>query len=71
MAIELPPELTAKIAQWRSKALEGTISPAEMREAIIALRQARISAAREAVTKRTTSAKQSTTRSADDLLSEL
>lgn len=38
------PDLQAKIALWRQKALEGTLTPQEMFEAIRALRESRMSA---------------------------
>lgn len=39
------PELQAKIALWRQKAAQGTLSRDEMREAILALREGRVGAA--------------------------
>ncbi len=38
------PELQAKIELWRAKGLEGTLTPEDMKEAITALRESRISA---------------------------
>jgi hypothetical protein len=39
------PELQSKIAHWRAKAVNGTLTADEMREAITALRQDRVGAA--------------------------
>lgn len=61
-------EITNKLSVWRQKAAAGTITPGEMREAILLLRESRRSAAAEP-TKRTT--KKGPAKSADDLLSEL
>jgi hypothetical protein len=69
MAIELPAELAAKISNWRQKASLGTITLPEMKEAILALRQARFNAAGKA--KETKKSTKAPARSADDLLSEL
>lgn len=41
----MTPELNLKIAEWRQKAREGTLTREEMREGIAALRQGRVSAA--------------------------
>ena len=62
-------EVTNKLAVWRQKAAAGTITQAEMREAIILLRESRRSAAAEPT--RASKAKKGPTKSADDLLSEL
>jgi hypothetical protein len=40
----MSPELTSKIAGWRSKALQNQLSVEEMREAILALRADRVGA---------------------------
>jgi len=64
------PELQAKISIWRSKALDGTITMEEMREAIMALRQGRVSAAHASEGARRKTAKVAIP-SADDLLGEL
>lgn len=64
----MTPELTAQIAVWRQKAIEGTLSLEDTKAAIIALRQGRESAATSSVKK--TKAK-AVLPSADDLLSEL
>ncbi|HQR20773.1 MAG TPA: hypothetical protein PKV98_07895 [Burkholderiaceae bacterium] len=41
----MSPELASKIATWRAKAIAGTLTQEEMREAIIALRADRVGAA--------------------------
>jgi capsule polysaccharide export protein KpsE/RkpR len=64
------PEITQKIAEWRRKVLENTISREEMQQAIILLRQGRVSAA-EAQKKSRSSGPKKPTKSADELLSEL
>lgn len=64
------PELLAKISVWRQKALDNTITLEEMKEAIIALRDGRISAAAASDTSRAKAAKVAIP-SAADLLSEL
>jgi len=62
-------EVTNKLAVWRQKAAAGTITQAEMREAILLLRESRRSAAAEPA-KRST-ARKGPAKSADDLLNEL
>lgn len=64
------PELQAKIAIWRAKAVEGTLTEEEMKEAILALRAGRTSAAHASDQARRTKAKAAIP-SADDLLNEL
>lgn len=64
------PELQSKISIWRQKALEGTLSVEELKEAILALRAGRTSAAHASETARRTKAKAEIP-SADDLLAEL
>lgn len=66
----MTPELNAKIAIWRQKQAEGTLTLDEMREAIIALRGGRVSAS---IASATSKAKKApvVAPSADDLLSEL
>jgi hypothetical protein len=61
------PELNTRIAQWRAKAQDGTITLAEMKEAIIAVRQGRINAAQTAKIK----GAKAPQRPVDDLLGEL
>lgn len=64
------PELQAKIAIWRQKAIDGTISVEEMKEAILALRAGRVSAAHASDNARRKTAKVEIP-TADDLLAEL
>lgn len=67
----MTPELTQKLIDWRAKAIAGTITLEEMKEAIIALRdQRRTAVSQPSPTTRASKAKQPT-RSADDMLSEL
>lgn len=63
-------ELNSKIAGWRQKAVEGTLSIEEMKEAIQALRGGRVSAA---ISSEKSKAKKApvVVQSADDLLGEL
>lgn len=42
------PEAQAKIQIWQAKSTDGSITPEELREAIIVLREARLSAAQSA-----------------------
>lgn len=66
----MTPELQSKITVWRQKALDGSITIEEMKEAIIALRQGRIGAAIASDASRRKKAKAEVP-SADDLLGEL
>jgi len=70
MTSPITPELQSKIAIWRSKSADGTISLAEMREAIIALRAGRKAAIEAASASRKSSPKRPS-KSADDMLGEL
>lgn len=66
------PELNAKIEIWRSKAIDGTLTQDEMREAILALRGERRSASFASEKSKTKKAAASRAPiSADDLLSEI
>jgi hypothetical protein len=65
-----PPEVQQKIAEWRRKVLDNTISREEMQQAIILLRQGRVAAA-EAQKKSRSATPKKPTKSADELLSEL
>lgn len=64
------PELINKVAEWRRKMADGTITLQEQKEAIIALRQNRMAAAAASTKSKKPSSKKPT-KSADDLLSEL
>ena len=65
----ISPELQNKMAEWRHKAAADTLPIDEMREAILALRASRRSAADSKPTKATRS--KAPARSADDMLGEL
>lgn len=41
----MTPELAQKVAEWQRKCLDGTITPDDMKEAVLHLRAGRISAA--------------------------
>jgi len=74
MSTPVPLELQSKIAGWRLRAAEGTLTLEEMKEAVIYLRAGRLSAAgAAAATKRSTAAgaKKTVIGNSDDLLSEL
>lgn len=66
------PELQAKLAAWRIKAVDGTLTKEEMAEAITALRGERTQAATSPTgeRKRSTAAKKAPVNS-DDLLAQL
>ena len=64
------PELQARISIWRQKAIDGTLTVEEMKEAIAALRAGRVSAAHASEASRKKTAKTAIP-SADDLLAEL
>jgi len=64
------PEVQSKISIWRQKALEGTLTLEEMKEAIVILRGGRVSAAHASEGARRKTAKAAIP-SADDLLAEL
>jgi len=64
------PELDAQIAIWRQKALDDTMTPAEYKLAIDALREGRMSAARASDAARRKKAR-AVVPEADDLLAEL
>lgn len=66
----MSPELQSKIALWRQKAVAGTLSPDEMKEAILALRQDRVGAAVASAASKRTKAKAEIP-DADDLLAEM
>jgi hypothetical protein len=66
----MTPETNAKIAIWRQKIFDGTISVEEMKEAILVLRAGRIAAAHASESARRTRAKVEVP-SANDLLKEM
>jgi hypothetical protein len=66
----ISPELSAKIAVWRQKSLDGTITIEEQREAVRLMREGRLAAAQASSASKRTKAKAEVP-SADDLLNEL
>lgn len=66
----MSPELASKIEIWRAKAINGTLSAEEMREAIIALRADRVGAS-VASDKSRTSKRKADAPNALDLLGEM
>lgn len=66
----MSPEVASKIAGWRQKALDNTLTREEMAEAIRVMRQDRVGAAVASAKSRTAKAKAEIP-TADDLLSEL
>ena len=66
----ISPELSAKIAVWRQKSLDGTITIEEQREAVRLMREGRLAAAQASSVSKRTKAKAEVP-SADDLLNEL
>lgn len=67
MTSPISPDLQAKIASWRLKAAEGTLSIEEMKEGIIYLRAGRVTAAAAAKSGK----KKTAAEPAEDMLSEL
>lgn len=66
----MSPEVSSKLATWRQKALDNTLTQEEMREAIKLMRGDRVGASIASAKSRTAKAKAEIP-SADDLLSEL
>ena len=66
----MTPEMSSQISLWRQKAADGTLTQAELKEAVIALRGDRKGAAVASDKSRTAKAK-AVVPSADDLLAEL
>ncbi len=64
------PELQSRILLWRHKAEEGTLTKDEMREAVIAMREGRLSASAASDKSRAKKALKAIP-SADDLLNEI
>lgn len=74
MSNPIPLELQAKIAAWRLRAAEGTLTLEEMKEAIVHLRAGRLTAATAAATTKRASAagaKKTVISNSDDLLDEI
>lgn len=70
MTSPVSPELQAKIARWREKAIDGTLSQEDMKEAILALRGDRMRALSASETSKRGRAK-AQIKSADEMLDEL
>ena len=66
----ISPDLQAKIALWRQKAIEGTLSEEEMAQAVVALRGGRVGAQIASTTSKAKKAG-AIIPNADDLLGEL
>jgi hypothetical protein len=66
----MTPELQSKVLIWRKKAEEGTLTIDEMREAVQALREGRVSASAASDKSRAKKAAK-VIPNADDLLSEI
>lgn len=66
----MTPELQSKMILWRSKAVDGTLSQEELKEAMAALRGVRRSAAASTTAAKAKKAKAAIP-SADDLLKEM
>lgn len=66
----MTPEIQARIAIWRRKAIDGTLSDEEMKEAVDLLRAGRVTAAAASAASRSKRAVKIIP-SADDLLDEL
>lgn len=66
----MSPELQSKIALWRQKAVQGTLTQEEMKEAITALRADRVGAAVASAASKRSKAKAEIP-DADDLLAEM
>lgn len=71
MTSPIPPALESKIAEWRRKSADGTITLQEVREAIIAMRGGRVAAQEAAAASGKKSSSKKPARSADDMLGEL
>jgi len=66
----ISPELHARIAEWRRKSLDGTITLEEQREAVKLMREGRLAAAQASSAAKRTKAK-AEIKSADEMLEEL
>lgn len=66
----MTPELQSKLALWRAKAVEGTLTIEDCKEYVVVLRGSRRSAAVASETSRKAKARK-VIKSADELLSEL
>lgn len=66
----LTPELLSRFAEWRAKAAAGTLTQAEMKEAIIFMKAGRVSALTSSEQSRRKAARKEV-KSADEMLNEL
>ena len=71
MASPYSPETQMKIAVWRQKAMEGTLTLEEMREAVIIMRGDRKNSANAAASGARRAKAKAAIPSADDMLEEL
>ena len=71
MASPISPELQSKLAIWRQKSLDGTLTLDECREAVILMKGGRTSAQEAAASSGKKASTKKPARAADDLLSEL
>jgi len=71
MSNPIPLELQSKIASWRLRATEGTLTLEEMREGIVFLRAGRLGAASAAAAAKRVPTKRSAPPSQDSMLDEL
>ena len=71
MSSPIPLELQTKIASWRLRAAEGTLTLDEMKEAILHLRAGRVSASVAASATKRTAAKKAKAPEQADMLDEL
>lgn len=71
--VHLDPETMTKVAQWRAKEAQGTMTIDDYKQAILDLRGARMNATAAASKSKSSGSKRASTpiKSADDLLSEL
>jgi hypothetical protein len=65
------PEMMNRVAQWRQKAQDGTLTLEEMKVAIVAMREGRLSAATASAESKAKGRAKAPARSAEDLLGEL
>lgn len=72
MLSQMTPDLLAKIEEWRRKSADGTITMDEQKEAILLLRQTRVTALTASkASKAKGGGKKGPAKSADQLLAEL
>jgi hypothetical protein len=65
------PELQSQIAIWQQKCINNTITPEEMKQAIIAMRQGRVAAMNQASRSSGSRKAKGPARSADAMLGDL